>query len=69
MWRCQHPRKWLRHCRAQLDLWIFAETAGEGPHVKGPKEILWTRDEQEMLLDVFLRAMDTRSSATLAEAA
>ncbi|MBP1180914.1 hypothetical protein JOE48_002878 [Methylobacterium sp. PvR107] len=37
--------------------------------MKGPKEILWTRDEQEMLLDVFLHAMDTTSSATLAEAA
>jgi uncharacterized protein (UPF0335 family) len=55
---------------------IFAEAKGEGLDVKILKEILKIRkqdkderDEQETLLDVYLRAMDTPSSAPLAEAA
>ncbi len=52
---------------------VFAEAKGEGLDVKVLKEILKLRkqdkderDEQETLLDVYLRAMDT---APLAEAA
>jgi uncharacterized protein (UPF0335 family) len=55
---------------------IFAEAKGEGLDVKVLKEILKIRkqdkderDEQETLLDVYLRAMDTPSPAPLAEAA
>ena len=55
---------------------IFAEAKGEGLDVKILKEILKIRkqdkeerDEQETLLDVYLRAMDAPSAAPLAEAA
>jgi len=55
---------------------VFAEAKGEGLDVKVLKEILKIRkqdkderDEQETLLDVYLRAMDAPSSAPLAEAA
>mgnify|MGYP002718613450 FL=1 len=55
---------------------VFAEAKGEGLDVKVLKEILKIRkqdkderDEQETLLDVYLRAMDAPSPAPLAEAA
>ena len=55
---------------------VFAEAKGEGLDVKVLKEILKlrkqdkdARDEQETLLDVYLRAMDTPTPATIAEAA
>lgn len=55
---------------------VFAEAKGEGLDVKVLKEILKIRkqdkderDEQETLLDVYLRAMDAPSAAPLAEAA
>ena len=55
---------------------VFAEAKGEGLDVKVLKEILKLRkqdkderDEQETLLDVYLRAMDAPSSEPLAEAA
>ena len=55
---------------------IFAEAKGEGLDVKILKEILKIRkqdkderDEQETLLDVYLRAMDAPSPAPMAEAA
>lgn len=55
---------------------VFAEAKGEGLDVKVLREILKIRkqdkderDEQETLLDVYMRAMDTPSSAPLAEAA
>ncbi|WP_426312734.1 DUF2312 domain-containing protein [Methylobacterium fujisawaense] len=55
---------------------VFAEAKGEGLDVKVLKEILKIRkqdkderDEQETLLDVYLRAMDAPSSAPIAAAA
>jgi uncharacterized protein (UPF0335 family) len=55
---------------------IFAEAKGEGLDVKVLREILKIRkqdkderDEQETLLDVYLRAMDAPSAAPLAQAA
>lgn len=55
---------------------IFAEAKGEGLDVKVLKEILKLRkqdkderDEQETLLEVYLRAMDGPNLAPLAEAA
>jgi uncharacterized protein (UPF0335 family) len=55
---------------------IFAEAKGEGLDVKVLKEILKIRkqdkderDEQETLLDVYLRAMDALTPAPVAEAA
>jgi uncharacterized protein (UPF0335 family) len=55
---------------------IFAEAKGEGLDVKVLKEILKIRkqdkderDEQETLLELYLRAMEAPSSAPLAEAA
>jgi uncharacterized protein (UPF0335 family) len=55
---------------------IFAEAKGEGLDVKILKEILKIRkqdkderDEQETLLDVYLRAMDAPSPAPIAQAA
>src|SRR6476469_2590 len=55
---------------------IFAEAKGEGLDVKVLKEILKIRkqdkderDEQETLLDVYLRAMDAPSPAPIAQAA
>jgi uncharacterized protein (UPF0335 family) len=55
---------------------IFAEAKGEGLDVKVLKEILKIRkqdkderDEQETLLDVYLRAMDAPAPAPIAAAA
>ena len=55
---------------------IFAEAKGEGLDVKVLKEILKLRkqdkderDEQETLLDLYLRAMDAPSPAPVAQAA
>jgi uncharacterized protein (UPF0335 family) len=55
---------------------IFLEAKGEGLDVKILKEILKLRkldqderDEHETLLDVYMRAMDAPSPATMAEAA
>ncbi len=55
---------------------VFAEAKGEGLDVKVLKEILKIRkqdkderDEQETLLDVYLRAMDAPSPAPIAAAA
>ncbi|MCJ2064494.1 DUF2312 domain-containing protein [Methylobacterium sp. J-088] len=55
---------------------VFAEAKGEGLDVKILKEILKIRkqdkderDEQETLLDVYLRAMDAPAPAPLAAAA
>jgi uncharacterized protein (UPF0335 family) len=55
---------------------IFAEAKGEGLDVKVLREILKIRkqdkderDEQETLLDVYMRAMDAPSAAPLAAAA
>jgi uncharacterized protein (UPF0335 family) len=55
---------------------VFAEAKGEGLDVKVLKEIFKIRkqdkderDEQETLLDVYMRAMDAPSPALLAEAA
>jgi uncharacterized protein (UPF0335 family) len=55
---------------------IFAEAKGEGLDVKVLKEILKLRkqdkderDEQETLLELYLRAMDAPSPAPVAEAA
>ncbi len=55
---------------------IFAEAKGEGLDVKVLREILKLRkqdkdkrDEQETLLDLYLRAMDAPSPAPIAQAA
>ena len=55
---------------------VFSEAKGEGFDVKVLKEIIRIRkqdkderDEQETLLDVYLRAMDAPSPAPVAEAA
>lgn len=55
---------------------IFAEAKGEGLDVKVLKEILKLRkqdkderDEQETLLDLYLRAMDAPTPAPVAQAA
>jgi uncharacterized protein (UPF0335 family) len=55
---------------------VFAEAKGEGLDVKILKEILKIRkqdkderDEQETLLDVYLRAMDAPAPAPIAAAA
>lgn len=55
---------------------IFAEAKGEGLDVKVLKEILKLRkqdkderDEQETLLDLYLRAMDAPAPAPVAQAA
>ena len=55
---------------------VFAEAKGEGLDVKVLKEILKIRkqdkderDEQETLLDVYLRAMDAPAPAPIAQAA
>ena len=55
---------------------IFSEAKGEGLDVKVLKEILKIRkqdkderDEQETLLELYLRAMDTTSPAQIAQAA
>lgn len=55
---------------------VFAEAKGEGLDVKILKEILKLRkldknerDEQETLLDVYLRAMEAPSPAAVAQAA
>ncbi|AWN35561.1 DUF2312 domain-containing protein [Methylobacterium radiodurans] len=55
---------------------IFAEAKGEGLDVKVLKEILKLRkqdkderDEQESLLELYLRAMDAPSPAPIAQAA
>ena len=55
---------------------IFAEAKGEGLDVKVLREILKLRkqdkderDEQESLLELYLRAMDAPSSAPIAQAA
>ena len=55
---------------------IFAEAKGEGLDVKVLKEILKLRkqdkderDEQETLLDLYLRAMDAPMPAPIAQAA
>jgi uncharacterized protein (UPF0335 family) len=55
---------------------VFAEAKGEGLDVKVLKEILKIRkqdkderDEQETLLDVYLRAMDAPAPAPIAAAA
>ena len=55
---------------------VFAEAKGEGFDVKILKEIIKLRkqdqeerDEQETLLDVYLRAMDAPSPAPIAAAA
>ncbi|TXN08259.1 DUF2312 domain-containing protein [Methylobacterium sp. WL103] len=55
---------------------IFLEAKGEGLDVKILKEILKLRkldqderDEHETLLDVYMRAMDAPSPATIAKAA
>ena len=55
---------------------VFAEAKGEGFDVKVLREILKLRkqdkderDEQETLLDVYLRAMDAPPAAPLSEAA
>ena len=55
---------------------IFAEAKGEGLDVKVLKEILKLRkqdkderDEQETLLDLYLRAMDAPGPAPIAQAA
>jgi uncharacterized protein (UPF0335 family) len=55
---------------------VFAEAKGEGFDVKVLKEILKLRkqdqderDEQETLLDVYLRAMDTVENEPVAQAA
>ncbi|ACB96104.1 DUF2312 domain-containing protein [Beijerinckia indica] len=55
---------------------VFAEAKGEGFDVKVLKEILKLRrqdekerDEQESLLDLYLRAMETSDDETTAKAA
>ena len=55
---------------------VFAEAKGEGFDVKVLKEILKLRkqdkderDEQESLLDLYMRAMDSAPEETLAKAA
>jgi uncharacterized protein (UPF0335 family) len=55
---------------------VFAEAKGEGFDVKVLKEILKLRkqdqderDEQETLLDLYMRAMDSAGDAPLAKAA
>src|SRR5215212_8691855 len=55
---------------------VFSEAKGEGFDVKVLKEIIRLRkqdkderDEHETLLDVYMRAMDTATSAPVAEAA